>query len=262
MARRRTGRRSQRRLGTQYHSTARHVRFSLGPTATRWQAGGSRLIAILLLVILGWATYFIFNSPSFYISEIEVQGNASVTAAEAYAISELEGVSIFWVNPAETAARVETLPNVKSAQVTVQLPARVSIAIQERQPELVWQTGDTRWWVDTQGTVMPYRADLGDVLTIIDTESQPVSSSQVLDPSILAAAHSLHRLLPDLRVMHYSRSTGISFQTPEGWPVHLGDGEDMDAKLTILVTLRKDLLARGVSPEFIDIRFVESPFYK
>jgi cell division protein FtsQ len=262
VTRKRSGRRSQRRLGTQYHSSARHVRFSLGPTTSGWRAGGFRLIGVLLLVILGWATYVIFNSPGFYISEIEVQGNASVTAAEVYAVSELEDVSIFWVNPAEIAARVETLPNVKSAQVKVRLPARITIAIQERQPELVWQTGDTRWWVDTQGTIMPYRADLGDALTIIDIESQPISSNQELDPTILEAAYSLRRLLPDLRVMHYSRATGISFQTPEGWPVHLGDGQDMDAKLTILVTLRKDLLTRGVAPEFIDIRFVESPFYK
>jgi len=36
----------------------------------------------------------------------------------------------------------------------------------------------------------------------------------------------------------------------------------MDAKLTVLVALRKDLLARGVSPEFIDVRFVERPFYR
>ncbi len=36
----------------------------------------------------------------------------------------------------------------------------------------------------------------------------------------------------------------------------------MDAKLTILVALRKDLLARNVAPEFIDVRFVERPYYK
>jgi hypothetical protein len=36
----------------------------------------------------------------------------------------------------------------------------------------------------------------------------------------------------------------------------------MDAKLTILVALRNDLLARGASPGFIDVRFVEKPFYR
>jgi hypothetical protein len=62
--------------------------------------------------------------------------------------------------------------------------------------------------------------------------------------------------------MDYSHTTGISFTTREGWPVYLGDGKNMEAKLTILVALRQDLMTRGVSPEFIDVRFVERPFYK
>jgi cell division septal protein FtsQ len=262
VARRRSGRRSQRRLGNEYHSTARRVRFSLAPAASRWQVGISRLIAALLLALLAWATYAIFDSPNFYVYGAEVRGNVAVTPEEVYATTGLEGLSVFWVDPAAIASRVETLPNVRSAQVKVRLPARVIISIEERTPELVWQTGDVRWWVDAEGIIVPPHADLRDALTIIDTDAQPVSPGQVLDPSILEAAHSLRRLLPELPVLHYSRTTGISFTTGEGWPVYLGDGHDMDAKLTILVNLRQDLLARGVKPEFIDVRFVEKPFYK
>ena len=268
MARRRTGRRSQRRLGTQYHSSARRIRFSLAPATGRrgapgvWQTHISRLIAGILLVTLGWITYAIFDSPNFYVYGAEVEGNAMVTPDEVYAASGLEGMSVFWVNPDDVAAQVEALPHVKSAQVKVRLPARVTITVEERTPELVWQTGDARWWIDAEGAVVPPRADLSGALTIIDTDAQPISPGQRLDPSILAAAHSLHRLLPELPVMYYSHTTGISFTTREGWLVYLGEGQNMDAKLTILVALRKDLLALGISPEFIDVRFVERPFYK
>jgi cell division septal protein FtsQ len=139
----------------------------------------------------------------------------------------------------------------------------VIITVEERAPEIVWQTGDARWWVDAEGIIFPPHDDqLSDALTIIDADAQPVTAGQALDPSIMEAAQSLRRLLPDLPVMHYSRSTGISFTTGEGWPVFVGDGQNMDAKLTILVVLRKDLLARDVTPEFIDVRFEEKPFYK
>lgn len=262
MTRRRTGRRSQRRLGTQYTSTAQHVRLSLAPVTGRWQAAGSRLTAALLLVMLGWAIYAIFDSPNFYVYGAEVQGNAAVTSDEVYATSGLEGMSVFWVHPAGVAARLETLPNVKSAWVQVRLPARVTISIEERTPALTWQTGDARWWVDAEGVILPPRAELPNALTIIDTDAQPVSPGQLLDPSVLDAALALRRLLPELPVMHYSHTTGISFTTREGWPVYLGDGQDMDAKLTVLVALRKDLLARGVSPEFIDVQSVQRPFYR
>jgi cell division septal protein FtsQ len=240
VTRRRAGRRSQRRLGTQYYSTAQRTPFSLAPAAPKWQAVGPRLMAALLLVILGWTTYYIFSSPRFYVYGVEVQGNVLVAAEEVYAATELEGVSIFWVDSDQTAARVEALPSVKSAQVKVRLPAQVVITIEERNPEFVWQIGDAQWWIDVEGTVIPSRTVLSNTLTIIDIDAQPVSPGQALDPSII----------------------GISFNTPEGWPVHLGDGQNMDAKLTILINLRKDLLARGTAPEFIDIRFVEKPFYK
>jgi cell division septal protein FtsQ len=262
VARRRTSRRSQRRLGTQYHSSARRVRFSLAPIAGHWQAYGSRLMAALLLAILGWAIYAIFDSPNFYVYGAEVQGNAAVTPEEVYAASGLEGMSAFWIDPAAVAARLEALPNVRSAHVKVRWPARVIISIEERTPELIWQTGDATWWVDAEGVIVPPRSDLSGAVTIIDTDAEPVSAGQRLDPSILEAAQALRRLLPELPVMDYSHTTGISFTTREGWPVYLGDGKNMEAKLTILVALRQDLMTRGVSPEFIDVRFVERPFYK
>jgi cell division septal protein FtsQ len=262
LIRRRTGRRSQKRLGVQYPSAAQQIRFSLAPAAQHWQMFASRLVAALLLVLLGWVVYTLFTSANFYVYGAQVQGNTAATAEEVYAASGLEGLSVFWVDPAAIAERVQTLPNVKSAHVKVRLPAQVIIAVEERVPELVWQTGEARWWVDAEGTILAPRAVLSDTLTIVDSDAQPLSPGQTLDLSIIEAAHSLRRLLPELRVMHYSHATGISFKTVEDWSVFLGDAQNMDAKLTILVALRKDLLARGVVPEFIDVRFVERPFYK
>lgn len=262
MARRRNGRRSQRRLGRQYPSSARRVRFALTPAPGRWQTLVSRLAAATLLVFSGWVIYAIFNSSNFYVHDIQVRGNAAVTSEEVYSTSDLEGLSVFWVDPAAIAGRVETLPNVRSARVKVRLPARVIVTVEERTPVILWKTGEANWWVDAEGVIFPPRADLSDALTIIDTDAEPVSPGEALDPSIIETAQSLRRLLPELPVMNYSRATGVSFTTGEGWPVYLGDGRDMDAKLTILVNLRKDLMARGVKPEFIDVRFVERPFYE
>jgi len=238
------------------------VRFALAPLPGRWQAIASRLAAALLLLFAGWVIYAIFNSSNFYVYGIEVRGITTVTHEEVYSISGLEGLSVFWVDPAAVARQVETLSNVKSAHVKVRLPARVTVTVEERTPVILWQTGDAQWWVDAEGIILPPRADLSDALTIIDADARPVSPGQALDLTIIQTAQSLRQLLPELPVMNYSRATGISFTTGEGWPVYLGDGQDMDAKLTILVNLRKDLMARGITPEFIDVRFIERPFYR
>jgi len=238
------------------------VRFALAPLPGRWQAIASRLAAALLLLFAGWVIYAIFNSSNFYVYGIEVRGITTVTHEEVYSTSGLEGLSVFWVDPAAVARQVETLSNVKSAHVKVRLPARVTVTVEERTPVILWQTGDAQWWVDAEGIILPPRADLSDALTIIDADARPVSPGQALDLTIIQTAQSLRQLLPELPVMNYSRATGISFTTGEGWPVYLGDGQDMDAKLTILVNLRKDLMARGITPEFIDVRFIERPFYR
>jgi len=231
------------------------------PLPGRWQAVVSRLAAALLLMFAGWVIYAIFNSSNFYVYGIEVRGTTTVTYEEVYSISGLEGLSVFWVDPAAIARQVETLSNVKSAHVKVRLPARVIVTVEERTPVILWQTGDAQWWVDAEGIILPPRAHLSDALTIIDADAKPVSPGQALDLSVIQTAQSLRQLLPELPVMNYSRATGISFTTGEGWPVYLGDGQDMDAKLTILVNLRKDLMARGITPECIDVRFIERPFY-
>jgi len=151
---------------------------------------------------------------------------------------------------------------VRSAQVVTQLPAHVWITIEESAQAIVWRTGDAEWWVDADGVIVPPRAELPDALTIIDTDAQPVWPGQRVAAPVLDAVRALRHWLPDLTVMDYSHSKGIGFHTQEGWSIFVGDETAMDTKLTILVALRKQLLAQGVTPQFIDVRYVDRPFYQ
>jgi cell division protein FtsQ len=224
---------------------------------------GSRLIAAVLVALAGWGLYSLFNSSSFYVYSAEVQGNVVLSPVEVFAASGLEGTSIFWVDPEAVACKLTAaLPNVRAAHVVTRLPARVMITVEERAPALVWRTGDTQWWVDADGVIVPPRAELSDALTIIDTDAQPVWPGQRVDVSVLGAVRTLHHWLPELSVMDYSHTKGIGFHTQEGWPIYMGDEQNMDTKLTILVALRKQLLAQSVTPQFIDVRFVNRPFYQ
>ena len=259
-SRRGNGRRSQRRLGRQYHTSAQSLSLRTVPAFELVRV--SRLVVVVLIVLLGWAIYSVFNSSTFYVYGVEVRGNAAVTPEEVYAASGLEGMSIFWVDKDAVSDQVETLPNVKSARVRVRLPASVTILLEERAPSLVWRSGDSHWWVDAGGTVVPPLADLTDVLTVVDTDGRSLVDGDQLDASVLAAVRELQHFLPELSVMYYSDTTGIGFKTPEGWPVYLGDARDMEFKLTVLVPLRKFLLDQGITPEFVNVQFPERPFYR
>jgi cell division protein FtsQ len=185
-----------------------------------------------------------------------------VTSQEIYAASGVDSQSVFWVSATEVANRVMALPNIKTAAVTVSLPAAVAIKVVERQPELLWQTGDVVWWIDQEGTVVPPKEEMADMLRIIDDDHQPLEPGHRIDPSIVRGARRLRLFAPDVSLIRYSRANGLTVATPEGWPVYLGDGEEIRAKLVVLTEVVADLKARNVAPSYIDMRDPLRPVFQ
>jgi cell division protein FtsQ len=258
-------RRSELRLGVKmvdYETTAFQPRLVLLPAVKFWQKRGPQLSAITILVVLGGALYYLFTTPTFFVYEAEIRDNVAVSAWEIYQASKIDSQSIFWINPAEVVERITGLPNIKSASVSVFLPARVVIEVVERQPELLWQTGDTTWWVDQEGTIVPPKEGAGDMLRVIDEDRQPLEVGYKIDPRIVKGAQALRMLAPTLSVIVYSRSQGLTVATPEGWPVYLGDGSQIKAKLVVLTTVLADLKERNITPAFIDMRNPLRPVYR
>jgi len=54
---------------------------------------------------------------------------------------------------------------------------------------------------------------------------------------------------------HYRDIYGLSFISPEGWRVYLGDGENMQNKLAMWQTLRQQILQENRTVKVIDLRY-------
>jgi hypothetical protein len=126
----------------------------------------------------------------------------------------------------------------------------------------LWQSGDTIWWVDQEGIIVPPKGDAVGMLRIVDDDLQQLEAGYQIDPAIVEGAQTLHLLVPEVSVMRYSRSQGLAVSTPEGWPVYLGDGSQIKAKLVVLTALLADLHERNIAPILIDVRDPLRPFYK
>lgn len=259
-------RRSEMRLGANsisYETSVSRPNFSITPALKLWQVRGPKLTGIVLLALLGWGLYLLFSTPYFFVYGADIKGNVAVSAREIYAASGLDSQSIFWVRSAGVVERVTALPNIKSASVSLALPAEVFIQVVERQPELLWQTGETVWWVDQEGTIVPPKGeDTTHMLRIIDDDRQPLEPGQRLEPAIIEGAQMLRVLAPDVSVIRYSRSKGLTVATSDGWPVYLGDGRRMRAKLVVLTALLADLKERNITPAYIDLRNSLRPVYR
>jgi cell division protein FtsQ len=258
-------RRSEVRLGVQatnYETTVTRPSFSFTPVLKLWQVRGAKVAAIFILILLGWSLYQLFTSPAFFVYEAEIKGNVAVSFREIYLASGVDSQSVFWINPADVVKKITTLPNIKSASVSLALPARVVIEVTERRPELLWQTGDTIWWVDQEGTVVPPKANIEGMMRIIDDDKQPLEVGYQIDPNIVKGAQTLRILVPDVSVVRHSRAQGLIVATLEGWPVYLGDGSQMKAKLIVLGAILDDLRAEENPPLYIDLRNPLRPVYK
>jgi cell division protein FtsQ len=258
-------RRSEVRLGIKavnYEATAFQPRFTVTPVLNFWQTRGVKLSSLLLLGLLGWVLYLLFTRPVFFVYTAEIRGNAAVSAREIYTTSGIDSQSIFWINPAEVIKKIIALPNIKAATVSLALPARVVIEVTERRPELLWQTGQALWWIDQEGTVVPPKEDLTGMLRVIDDDRQPLEPGYQIDFNIVQGAQTLRVLAPDVSVMRYSRLRGLIVATTEGWPVYLGGGSEIKAKLVVLTAVLADLKERNITPAYIDMRDPLRPVYK
>jgi cell division protein FtsQ len=249
-------------INYEYEATAARPRLKVAPVLKFWQGQGAKLVGLVALALLGWAFYTLFSEPRFFVYGAKIRGNVAISAHEIYTVSGIDNQSIFWVNPGKVVERITSMPNIKSTTVSIALPAQVMIEVVERRPELLWQTGETVWWVDHEGMIVPPKSDVSGMLRIIDDDLQPLEPGYQIDSTIVEGAQTLRMLVPDVSVIRYSRLQGLTVATPEGWPVYLGDGSEIKAKLVVLTTLLADLKDRNITPVSIDVRDPMRPFYK
>lgn len=237
------------------------------------------------MVALGWLALYLLTADEFSVREIIVRGNETISAEEIYRLSGLKETNIFFVRPAQMEAAIAQIPNIKGARVSCRLPDQVIIEVEERQVEIIWQVGDTLYWVDAEGAVFPARGDelspqreeealyaqrQGDsssgeadqALLIRDLDGHHLRPGEHIDPGLVEAAHNLRSLLPEVEALDYSRAEGLSFIDERGWRVLLGTGEDLEYKVAVMRALSQEIERKGIEVELIDLRFKGSAYYR
>ncbi len=225
-----------------------------------WSRLLSLSIAAAVVALLVW----FFADLRFYVYEAEVQGLVLVDANEVYGASNLDGLSIFFVDRGQVAERIsEEVLGVVAAQVDCQLPGRVRIQVREREPRLVWRTGNTAFLVDGGGTVL--KADDGShegLVAIRDLTDRPLEPGDTVDAVALSAANQLRHLLPEAIAFEYSSEKGLSLVDARGWRIYFGDDQSLPQKVASMRAVLQRIVSEGRSATVIDVRFVGSPYYQ
>jgi cell division septal protein FtsQ len=174
-----------------------------------------------------------------------------------YSLSGVDGMHIFFVDPAEVQANLLRSPTIASAQVFVDWgDPFVRIVVQEREPALIWEQAGVTIWVDIHGRIMRQREQQGNLLRVsVDTLMDGPPQGEI-DPAIVGGAVQLHALVPEIMQLRYHPDYGLGYNDPRGWEVWFGTGTDMPDRMQVYRALIEDLVTSGIQPRAV---FAMSP---
>lgn len=250
-----------------------------------------RWYSAVLLGLCVYALVLIGTNRRFYLDAIDVQGVRVLPAAEVIGASGAFGAHVFAINPDDVAQQIGALPGVRSVQVELRWPDALTIVVEEDAPLLKWQENGQLLWVNADGALIPAaQRDLD--LLLIEADLPPAPADNCRDaaadaaadaeaaadvaparpatylcfvpPAVIDAALALRVARPELTTLTYSQIGGLRFQEAGGWTVYVGTGDDDDvrAKLAVYDALLASLQARGITPEYINVSYLDKPVYK
>jgi cell division protein FtsQ len=155
--------------------------------------------ALALAGLTGFAAWALFGSDLLAVRSVVVSGTHLVPASEVLAIAGVEpGTPLIHVNTGQIAARVDTIRQVRSVQVTRSWPDRVVIVVRERTPALaVPAPGGGFDLVDPTGVIVLWAAAKPADLPLFPATA-PITLLRG-DPDLGAAAAVLGELPAGLR---------------------------------------------------------------
>ncbi len=211
-------------------------RFARRQWARRWMRWKLVVASVLLVGMVVTGVWLVFFSTTLAVSKVEVAGNELLSDARVLRIAAVpEGEQLALVDLADAARRVETLSEVKDADVTRAWPDGVLITVTERTAVAVVELGGKIRGLDAEGIVFRDYASVPKGMPRV----RPTTSTGT---DALKEAAGVVSALPDqlaARVDHVEVQTidQITLVLRDGREVLWGSAEESDLKATVLAEL-------------------------
>jgi len=235
---------------------------------------GPRWFSMLLVIACAAAMYFYVTEPRFLAQEAVIYGNRRVSAQDINSILGIANQPAAFLNPAQIEYNIlAAFPEIYGAYVRIDLPARVTITVAERQPVAAWLQDGQVLWVDAGGYAFPPRGQVEGLMTVNAAGSPPASNTvnvtetigarPFLTPELSAAIAALASQAPEGAALVYDPRYGLGWSDPRGWQAYFGKNNgDIATKLLVYQSLVESLVASGVQPTLISVEYPNAPFYR
>jgi len=216
-------------------------------------------------VVALWASWAALSgSQVFEIKRVEVTGLTTLAVDDVTARAGIEeGATLLRLDEAEVVARLLEDPWIADAELVRRWPATLRIAVTEREPAAVVDTGVTFWFVDAGGrvlsesvpssaTVLPVVRDVPDFAA----EPGTVSESAILKNALEVLAGLSAELRSSVRTVSAPTINETALLTATGVEIMMGEAVRLEEKSGLVTDI---MAAQGNQVVFIDVRSVERP---
>lgn len=216
-----------------------------------------RLPAFLLSVGLGVILGAFAMSDDFLVDTVVVRGNSIAYADSVVEQSSALGQSMFRINTDDVASSVARHPVVDYARVRVELPDRVVVDVVEREPAIVWQTGDRAVLVDEYGWVLA-EGESDELPWVVEMDGELPSPGTQLDPGKVVAVQYLYEQVGSSAVLEFDQTNGFQVYLGDERVILFGSPDELPVKMEVVAALssERDEWTR------LDVRDPERPVYQ
>lgn len=226
-----------------------------------WVLGATALIVGTAVAVVA-AGYWALTTPRFAVVAVEVRGASRVPPQRILEVSGItRGTNLWRIDPAHVRARLETLPEIRRADVVRELPNRVSIMVEERRPFTLVHAARLHW-LDEDGRLLgeEHRAVAPEVPVISGLSEEELATMRTTPGPRARAAITLIRALlrtgsslaSEISEIDMSRPEGPVLYTVDGLEVRLGS-EEWEERLARLEGVLAQVATQDV--QGVDLRF-------
>lgn len=229
----------------------------------RWlRVTGGLVLAVATAAAVVMAGHWALTTPRFAVMAVEVRGASRVPPQRILEISGIvRGTNLWRIDPDRVRARLESLPEIRRADVVRELPNRVSILVEERRPFTLVHAARLHW-VDEDGRLLgEERHAVATEVPVIRglSEDELVTMRTTPGPRARAAIALIRALLrtgsalaAEISEIDMSRPEGPVLYTIDGVEVRLGS-EEWEERLARLEGVLAQVATQDVHG--VDMRF-------
>lgn len=222
------------------------------------------VVAVAVLAVFLLARSAIMNSQLFEITSVDVTGVTALSAKDVTARASIEeGETLLRIDKDAVAERLLEDPWIEDVSISRRLPSTLRIAVSERVPAAVVDTGVSFWFVErdarviaesvaSSATVVPVIRDVPDFVA----EPGKVSESAALRNALAVLSGLSDELRATVRSITAPSVSETTLLTASGVEIMVGEAVHVDEKSAIVSDI---LTTQGASVVFIDVRSIERP---